>query len=134
MDDKDARDELKIPLSKEDVQVHKRRVETGVRRIRKVIQEREEVVDEPLLQQKVNIERIPVNRFVEEPPPVRQHDKTTIIPVLEEIMVVEKRLLLKEELHITREMEKVRKPQKVTLRSEEVKTETIEKESPERSH
>jgi uncharacterized protein (TIGR02271 family) len=137
MGDKETRNpETKIPVAEEKVQVNKRTTQTGAIRIRKVIQEREEVVDEPLLQQQVNIERVQVNRFVEKPVAIRQHNETTIIPVMEEIVVVEKRLLLKEELHITTVTETVRKPQKVSLRNEEVKVEPDEspEETPKGGH
>jgi uncharacterized protein (TIGR02271 family) len=137
MGDKETRNpETTIPVAEEKVQVNKRTIQTGAIRIRKVIQEREEVVDEPLLQQKVNIERVQVNRFVEKPVAIRQHNETTIIPVMEEIVVVEKRLLLKEELHITTVTETVRKPQKVSLRNEEVKVEPDEspEETPKGGH
>jgi uncharacterized protein (TIGR02271 family) len=137
MGDKETRNpETKIPVAEEKVQVNKRTTQTGAIRIRKVIQEREEVVDEPLLQQQVNIERVQVNRFVEKPVAIRQHNETTIIPVMEEIVVVEKRLLLKEELHITTVTETVRKPQKVSLRNEEVKVEPVEspEETPKGGH
>jgi uncharacterized protein (TIGR02271 family) len=137
MGDKETRNpETTIPVAEEKVQVNKRTTQTGAIRIRKVIQEREEVVDEPLLQQKVNIERVQVNRFVEKPVAIRQHNETTIIPVMEEIVVVEKRLLLKEELHITTVTETVRKPQKVSLRNEEVKVEPDEspEETPKGGH
>jgi uncharacterized protein (TIGR02271 family) len=137
MGDKETRNpETTIPVAEEKVQVNKRTTQTGAIRIRKVIQEREEVVDEPLLQQKVNIERVQVNRFVEKPVAIRQHNETTIIPVMEEIVVVEKRLLLKEELHITTVTETVRKPQKVSLRNEEVKVEPVEspEETPKGGH
>jgi uncharacterized protein (TIGR02271 family) len=137
MGDKETRNpETTIPVAEEKVQVNKRTTQTGAIRIRKVIQEREEVVDEPLLQQQVNIERVQVNRFVEKPVAIRQHNETTIIPVMEEIVVVEKRLLLKEELHITTVTETVRKPQKVSLRNEEVKVEPVEspEETPKGGH
>ncbi len=65
------------------------------------------------------VERIPVNRVVGVVPPVQHEDNTVIVPVVEEIMVVEKRLLLKEEIHVRRKqiVEHVREP--VVLRSEE---------------
>lgn len=113
------------------LEVGKRTVQTGVTRITKRVHEREEEIDPPLLTEKVEIERVPVNRFVEGALPVREQDGTTIVPVLEEVLVTEKRLFLKEELHIRRVSETVHHPQKVTLRSEEVEVEHIE--SPEKA-
>ena len=48
------------------------------------------------------------------------------MPVLEEILVVEKRLMLKEELHITKEEVETYKPQRVLLRSEEAVVERVD--------
>ncbi len=42
------------------------------------------------------------------------------MPVLEEVLVVEKRLVLKEEWHITRRRVEARSPPRVILRCEEV--------------
>jgi uncharacterized protein (TIGR02271 family) len=108
-----------IPVIEEEVEVSKRKVETGVTRITKKVHEREEVIDEPLLQEEVHVDRIPVNRYVDEPVPVRQEKDKTIVPVFEEVLVVNKRLLLKEELHISKRTKEVHKPQEAVLRSEE---------------
>jgi len=113
-----------IPVIQETAQVHKEQVTKGVVRIHKTVQEHEEVIDEPLLRDSVTVERVAVNRPVEgEAPQPHQEGDTLIIPVLEEIIMVEKRLILKEELHVTRRQETVSNPQHITLRSEEVTVE-----------
>jgi uncharacterized protein (TIGR02271 family) len=109
----------KIPVLQEELEVGKRKVETGVTRVKKTVHEREEVIDEPLVKEEVQVERVPINRYVEGPVPVREEDGVTIVPLLEEVLVVEKRLLLKEELRITKRTKTVRDPQRVILRSEE---------------
>jgi uncharacterized protein (TIGR02271 family) len=116
-----------IPVVEEEATVNKRVVQTGTVRVRKIIREREEIVDEQLLERTVGIERIPINRFVDEPVPVRQEEGTIIVPVMEEVVVVEKRLLLKEEVHIRTAEQSVGKPQKIILRSEEVEIERSER-------
>jgi stress response protein YsnF len=60
---------------------------------------------------------------VESLPVIRQEGDTIIVPILEEITVIEKRLLLKEEIHIRRQeiVQHIRQP--VRLRSEEVSLE-----------
>ena len=45
---------------------------------------------------------MPIDREVETPPPMRSEGEVTIIPVLEERLVISKRLVLKEEIHIKR--------------------------------
>jgi uncharacterized protein (TIGR02271 family) len=112
-----------IPVIQEDLVAGKRVVETGVTRIKKKIHEREETVDLPLIKGEVQVERVLVDQFVEELPEVRHVGDTLIVPVMEEVLVVEKRLLLKEELHITKVAKTHHDPRKVTLRSEEVRIE-----------
>jgi stress response protein YsnF len=64
-----------------------------------------------------------VNRVVDAPSAIRQEGDTIIVPVLEEIMVVEKRLLLKEEIHIRCQEVMQHVSQPVRLRSKEVSLE-----------
>ena len=117
---------LVVPLVAEELRVETRTVETGRVRIHKTVQEQEEVVDPPLLRDNMTIVRVPVGRLCEgEPPSTRQEGDTMIIPVLEEVLVVEKRLMLKEEIHVRREQSTFHAPQNVTLRREEVHVERM---------
>jgi uncharacterized protein (TIGR02271 family) len=116
---------LVVPVMVEELDVQRRKVETGRVRINKVVREHEELVDEPLLREEVIIERVPINRFVEEAIPLRSEGDTVIVSLLEEVPVVEKRLMLKEELRITVRRVEAHKPSSVTLRSEEATIEHI---------
>ncbi len=69
------------------------------------------------------MERVPVGRVVQEAPQTRQEGDTLIVPVLEEVLVVEKRLVLKEELHIRKRSSERVEQQTVRLRSENVEIE-----------
>ncbi len=65
----------------------------------------EERVHQDLSGQHVEVERVPIDVLVERdaaPPEPRIEGEVTIVPILEEVLVVEKRLLIKEELRITR--------------------------------
>lgn len=86
--------------------------ETRVR-IRKSARERGESADGPLWREEVQVERVPVGRVVEGPVAVRQVGDTVIVPLLEEVLVVERRLVLKEELHITKRRVEARESQQV---------------------
>mgnify|MGYP001423387369 CR=1 FL=1 len=119
-----------IPVIEEDVQVGKRWVETGRVRISKVVREEEQVIDETLLKDEVEVEHRPINRVLDTPAEPRQDGNTLIIPVMEEMLVVEKRLVLKEEIHVTRRQRAVPTAQNVTIRKEDVIVERVE---PERS-
>jgi uncharacterized protein (TIGR02271 family) len=109
----------------EEAEVQKRLVETGKVRVTKRVQERETLVDEPLFREEVEVTRVPMQRVVDGPIPVRDENGTMIIAVLEEVLVVEKRLMLKEEIHIRKHRVETHRPQQVTLRSEEVEVERL---------
>jgi uncharacterized protein (TIGR02271 family) len=115
-----------VPVIAEQLEVQKRKVEAGGVRIRKTVKEREEVVDEPLMREEVQVKRVPVNKVVDGPVPVRHVGDTMIVSLLEEVMVVEKRLMVKEELHITKEQVESYRPQRVRLRTEEATVERVE--------
>ncbi|MBA3438300.1 MAG: YsnF/AvaK domain-containing protein [Pyrinomonadaceae bacterium] len=115
-----------VPVIVEEIQIEKRKVDTGRVRITKHVREREEVVDEPLLQEQVDVQHVAINRLVDAPPPIRYVGDVMIVPLLEEVLVLEKRLMLKEELHISRRQTEVHNPQRVILRSEEVTVERID--------
>ena len=126
---------LVVPVIQEALEVEKRWVETGRVCLTKTVQEHQETVDEPLLREEVTMERVAVNTLWDGPAPgVRQEGQTLIVPVLEEVLVVEKRLLLKEELHITKRQTTVHAPQTVTLRCETVQVERIDPTAPDKQN
>jgi len=55
-----------------------------------------------LREDEVQVQRVPVNQFVDHIPNVRTEDDVTIVPVLEERLVIEKRLFLVEEIRLRR--------------------------------
>ena len=118
--------EVVIPVIQEEVSVAKREVERGRFRITKEVSERDVLVDQPLLHEHVDVERVPVNQMVDSPPEVRYEGDTMIVPVLEEVVVVEIRLMVREEIHITRRREEVHESQHVMLRREDVKIDPID--------
>jgi uncharacterized protein (TIGR02271 family) len=71
----------------------------------------------------VEVERVPVNKAVSQLPSVRLEGSTTIIPVVEEVVVVEKRLILVEEIHVRRKSVAETRQIPVVLRSEQVRIE-----------
>jgi uncharacterized protein (TIGR02271 family) len=121
----DQEDTQIIPLVAETLTVGKREVETGRVRFRTTVTERTETVDEPLLRTEVQTRRVEINRFVDSPPPVRYEGDAMIIPILEEVLVVEKRLRLKEEVYITQVQTEHREPQTVILRQETLSEERL---------
>ncbi len=93
-----------IPLVEEELRLEKRSVVTGKVRVRTVVDVVEELAQASLEEETVEVTRVPVDRIVDEAPAVRTEDGVTIVPIVEEVLVVEKRLVLKEELHIRRQV------------------------------
>lgn len=118
-------EETVMPVVEETLQVRKRTVEKGRVRVRKVVREHEEVVDEPVFEEKVEVERVPVDREVDGPVPVHYEGDVLVVPLLEEVLVVTKRLVLREELRITRRRVENHEPQQFTLRAEEAIVERL---------
>lgn len=115
-----------IPVLEEVLDVQRHRVETGKVRLTKIVHEREEEVPTPRIREDVTIERVPLNRLVDAPVAVRQEGDTLIIPVMEEVLVTEKRLMVKEELRITTRRIEEQASQKVLLRREEIVIERLD--------
>jgi hypothetical protein len=115
-----------IPVIAELAHIETVRRVTGKVRLRETLREQEEVIDQPLLRERVRVERVAIDRWVDESPQVRHEAATLIIPVLEEVLVVEKRLRPKEEVRVTWQSEKAHEPQRLVLRREEGHVEPIE--------
>jgi uncharacterized protein (TIGR02271 family) len=112
-------DEAVMRLLVEELSVDKHRVETGRLRVRRVTQERTQNVDIDIEHVEAEFDRVPVGRFVDERPLMRETEDTIVIPVVEEVVVVERRLLLKEEIHVRKTRRVERRSEQVTLRSQD---------------
>jgi uncharacterized protein (TIGR02271 family) len=120
-----------IPVIEEQLLIDKRVVEKGRVRISKKVRETDETVNIPLVQENVQVERVPINQYIAEPPPpVRYEGNVMIIPVLREVVVVEKRLVLVEELRVTKQQTQTQETQKIRLRKEEVNVKRVSGRKP----
>ncbi|WP_375383045.1 YsnF/AvaK domain-containing protein [uncultured Sphingomonas sp.] len=108
---------LRIPIFEESATIDKVRVQTDAVRIRTSVEERDVSVEEVLTQGALKIERFKLDREIEVAPPVREDGNVTIISLVEERLVAEKRLFVVEEIHITREVVQERVAIPVTLRA-----------------
>ena len=121
-----------IPLIEEQIHIQKHLVEQGGYRLSKKVSIRHETVDEPLISRSVQIERHAVGHLLPtmESPPARREGTTMIFSVVEEVLVTEKRLMLKEEIHVTQTETTVHRPVNVALRSEEMVIEPLPSHEP----
>ena len=118
-----------LPVIHEEVHIGVRQVDTGRGvRIHKTVSEQAHPIHATLLRDAVTVKRIPVDKIVSlsEAPVARQDGDTWIVPILEEVLVVEKRLRIKEEVHITRTAHAQPYSDTVVLRSEHVAIERFD--------
>jgi uncharacterized protein (TIGR02271 family) len=121
-----ATEEAVIPVLAEELVVDRQATPTGGVRVHRLTHEHEETVDLPLLKEHVDIRRVLVDREVDGPLPVRRDGDTTVIPIVEEVLVMQKRFRLKEEIHVTRTVREDRHHERVTLHRQEARVERLD--------
>ena len=119
-----------IPLVEETATIGKRDVLTGRVRVQTVTDTVEELARADVQRETVEVTRVSIDRMIETAPEIRTEGDVTIVPVVEEVLVVEKRLLLKEELHIRRRIETETVEVPVALRKQRA---IVEREGPDNS-
>ncbi|WP_042703014.1 YsnF/AvaK domain-containing protein [Azospirillum sp. B506] len=120
-----GRGDAVIPLHDESLTVGRQRVERSRVRVTTRVSEREEMVRQALEHEEVTVTRVPIDREIDVHPGIRQEGDVTVIPLVEEMLVVERRLVLREELHIRKSRRTVEVEQPVTLRSEQAVVERV---------
>ena len=120
LDQGDGATHREIELAEEVASVRKRVVDRGGVRLKTVTETRDETVTTAVNSSNVEVGRIPRDEVVQTAPPIREEGNTTIIPVLEERVVLRTELVLVEEVHLIRSetIETVEIP--VSLRSQRV--------------
>lgn len=118
-----------IAIAREEVRVTRQVVDRGGVRVRVSVHERDEAVNVLLREQDVEVERVPIGRVVEHPPETRQEGDTLVVPIVEEVVVVERRLVLKEEIRIRRTESQRPVQETARLRSELAEVELIQPEA-----
>ncbi|MFN2646000.1 MAG: YsnF/AvaK domain-containing protein [Burkholderiales bacterium] len=113
----------------EQLAVGKREVESGRVRVTKTVHEHEESIRQPLLHDEVEIERVPINRTIEQPMEPRYEGDVLVIPMIEEVAVVHKQLVLKEELRIRKRSVETTHEARVVLREEQANIERLTREN-----
>jgi Domain of unknown function (DUF2382) len=99
------------------LEVPRRVVEAGTVRLTTMVHAREALVDAPLLHDNVTITRVPIQRVVDGPVPVRKDHGTRMLAVVEAVLVVEKQWRLRKEIHLRTQCIETHQPQRITLLS-----------------
>jgi uncharacterized protein (TIGR02271 family) len=110
-----------VPIIEEHVTVGKKVIETARVTVSKTINEKTEAYEIPLKQEEVVVKRVPKNELIDTMPAASRYEgDIMIIPVLKEVAVIEKRIMLVEEIHISKLQSEKTETQEVTVRKEEV--------------
>src|SRR5438309_1317800 len=117
-----------VPVIEEELVAGTHAVKTGSVRVHKEVEHARQNVEIPTLRDVVSVNRVPINQVVTTAPAVREDGDTMIIPVLEEEIVVEKRLVLKEEIHIRRRRVEDRSTKSVEVEREHATIERLDSE------
>ncbi len=122
-----ANETVTVPVMREEVDITTRVVDTGrgVRVTRNVTEQPHEIREE-LWQEELDVQRVAVNKVVAEAPPSRYEGDVLVVPVLEEILVIEKRYRIKEELRITRIRSRQEYRETIPLKVEDVQVEAFD--------
>lgn len=112
-----------VPVVGEELSATLRERETERVRVRKRVEESEAELEIHAAHDEVDVERVPIGRLVEAAPELRVEGDTTVIPVLEETVVFEKRLLLREEIRVTKRRVDETKRVRAPVRKEQVDVE-----------
>jgi uncharacterized protein (TIGR02271 family) len=120
-----GREQVVVPVVQEELVVGRRTVDRGGVRVTKVVTERDEVVDLPIEREDVRIERVAMDREVDGPVPAREENGVIVLSVVEEVIVVQKKWVLREEVRISRQRGTAHRPRRVTLRSEKAVVERL---------
>ena len=113
----------RIPVVSEELEVGRRKVTTGYVRVRTTVHERVADVHDTAVREEAVIERVPINRYVDAPAPPREEGDLLIVPVHEEVVTIERRWLLKEEVRIRRDRRHEPVDRQVVLREEHAQVE-----------
>ena len=111
--------ETVIPLFQEELSVSRRVVPTSRVQISRVTHSHEQLVDELLERERVEVERVAIDKPIDHMPSVREEGDCLIFPVVEEVLKIERVLVLKEEVRIRRVKGTERYQERVTLRKQE---------------
>jgi stress response protein YsnF len=111
--------EIVVPLYEEQASIAKRRIVTGRVQVSRVTSEHEQLIEETLAREQVEIERTPIGKPVQVLPSVREEGDTIVIPIVEEVLVLERRLILKEEVRVRRVRTNQAHRERVMLRRQE---------------
>jgi len=121
-------DEVVIPVVSEELHVDAVPVQTGSVRVTKRVYSHDELIEQELRTGKVEVKRVRVDRPVDGPQAVVRSGNTLVIPVVSEVLKVERIWVVTEEIYITQTEERKTVNEAVSVNREEVEIERLDRE------
>ena len=115
---------IRVPLHEEVLHATTRDVERGKVLIHKTVETVPSARQVTVGREDVAVERVPVDQLVDQAPAPRWEGDTLIVPLVEEVLVVTKRLRVREELRVTRRRTEAQQTVRDELRREVADIET----------
>ena len=97
-----ADEDVTVQLAREEVTISKREVEQSRVRVNVRVEEEEQLLAVALHDGEVSVERLPADEVVDELPETVDDGTTIVIPLVEEVVVLQKRYRIRERVRITR--------------------------------
>ena len=118
--------EVVVPIVKEELHADAIPVQTGGVRVTKHVESHDEILEQELRKGRVEVKRVKTDRIVDGPQPVQRVGNTLIVPVVSEVLHIEKRWVVTEEIHLTQIEERENVQQIVTVNREKAEVERLD--------
>jgi stress response protein YsnF len=119
-------DEIVVPVVNEELHADAIPVETGGVRVTKHVEGHDEILEQELRRGRAEVKRVKTNRVVDGPQPIQRVGNAVIVPVVSEVLHVEKQWIVTEEIHITQIEESETVQQKVRMNQERAEVERLD--------
>jgi uncharacterized protein (TIGR02271 family) len=117
-------EDVRVPVSEEELDIVKRDREAGEVRLRKDVVTETKRVDVPVTREEVHVERVPVTERREAGPGDRPFEKESVsMPIREEEVEIRKRPVVKEEVRLRKERTTEQRAAEADIRKERVDVE-----------
>jgi uncharacterized protein (TIGR02271 family) len=115
-----------VPVVNEELRADAIPVQTGGVRVTKHVEGHDEILEQELRKGRVEVKRVKTDRVVDGPQPVQRLGNTLVVPVVSEVLHVEKRWVVTEEIHLTQIEERETVQQTVTVNREAADVERLD--------
>jgi stress response protein YsnF len=118
--------EVVVPVVDEELHADAIPIQTGGVRVTKHVEGHDEILEQELRKGRVEVKRVRTDRVVDGPQPVQRVGNKLIVPVVSEVLHVEKRWVVTEEIHLTQIEERETVQQAVTVNREQAEVERLD--------